>query len=99
MKRYPPGTLSPGRGFPFSPLDPSSNFWPVWGGPEVGRYLTIYEASTRLVPEEGAWPTCTTSPAMPLLWAPGGPALPAHGPCVPGYLPAASLAPGAAPLA
>lgn len=65
MKCYPPGTLSPGRGFPFSPLDPSSNFWPVWGGPEVGRYLTTLPSKRPL-------------PALSLKKVPGPPARPAQ---------------------
>ena len=48
------------------------------GGPRSGGTTLPSKRSLPPVPEEDPLPPCTTSPVMPLLWAPEGLVLPAH---------------------
>lgn len=77
MKRYPPGTPSPGCGSPFSPLDPSSNFWPVWGGQKWGATLPskrpLPALSLKKVPRPPAQPTQPCPSSGPQEAQPAGP--------------------------
>lgn len=91
MKRYPPGTPSPGHGSPFSALDPSSNFWPVWGGQKWGTTLPSKRPLPALslkkvpcAPAPPAQPCPSSGPRRPSASCPRGPHVPGVYWCLPG---------------